>query len=129
MALTWNHEGAVAVKPPTWTVSGPVCGYWRPQFDRDIGPTDDDGAAPPKKFDRAVALRRAKAGTGSGDRNQKPWLPKGPVSGETDVMEGGCSTVKSTLLLLMPPTTTVTVPVLALLGTCASRLCCSIGWV
>jgi len=35
---------------------------------------------------------------------------------------GGCSTVKLTLLLLMPPTTTVTGPLVALFGICASTL-------
>jgi methylglyoxal synthase len=48
-----------------------------------------------------------------------PLLLSGPVEGETEVMAGCCSTVKLTLLLLTPLTTTVTGPLVALLGTCA----------
>src|SRR5258708_10558706 len=51
-----------------------------------------------------------------------PLLPNGPVEGETDVIVGDCSTVNGRLLLLTPPTTTVTVPLVALLGTCAITL-------
>lgn len=51
-----------------------------------------------------------------------PLLPNGPVEGETEVIVGGCSRVKWTLLLLIPPTTTVTGPLVALFGICASTL-------
>ena len=41
----------------------------------------------------------------------------GPVDGETEVIVGCCSTVKLIVSLLTLPTTTVTGPLVALLGT------------
>ena len=110
--------------PATWTVRGPVVASGGAHNEMEVslqvlmvGPM-----LLPKKLTVLLLCVAPKPApvivTGWAD----PSPPNGPVEGVTDVIVGACSTVNGTLLLLIPPTTTVTFPLEALLGTCAITL-------
>jgi hypothetical protein len=104
-------------RPPTVTVTLPVVAPLGTAAAMLVADHDDGAAATPLNLTTLV-----------------PWVapkfvpvivtvvPTGPVGGDNDAIVGGVVTVNVTPLLATPPTVTVTLPVVAALGTAAATL-------